>query len=134
VAIVVSLSYVRKLRAYRATQTIRVLEDDLRAAQNRELSKTDQKLGVLTCTIETGMGSMIFPHRVQRMIDLKNSTCTDKYPRGSNSISACDRLCLAITSRSSSAMGRLTDYLAATCRNFQRKKAPSTGLRLWMIG
>jgi hypothetical protein len=98
VAIVVSLSYVRKLRAYRAMQTIRVSEDDLRAAQNRELSKTDQKLGVLTCTIETGMGSMIFPHRVQRMIDLKNSTCTDKYPRGSNSISACDRLCLAITS------------------------------------
>jgi hypothetical protein len=88
VAIVVSLSYVRKLRAYRATQTIRVLEDDLRAAQNRELSKTDQKLGVLTCTIETGMGSMIFPRRVQRMIDLKNSTCTDKYPRGSNSVSA----------------------------------------------
>jgi hypothetical protein len=61
VAIVVSLSYVRNLRAYRATQTIRVLEDDLRAAQNRELSKTDQKLGVLTCTIETGMGSNDIP-------------------------------------------------------------------------
>jgi hypothetical protein len=58
VAIVVSLRYVlKRLRAYRAT--IRVLEDDLRAAQNRELSKADQKLGVLYLYDRDGLGSMI---------------------------------------------------------------------------
>jgi methionine synthase II (cobalamin-independent) len=35
------------------------LEDDLRAAQNRELSKADQKLGVLYLYDRDGLGSMI---------------------------------------------------------------------------
>jgi hypothetical protein len=44
--------------------------DDLRAAQNRELSKADQKLGIYLYDRD-GRGSMMFQHRVQRVIEFE---------------------------------------------------------------
>ena len=42
----------------------------MRAAQNRELSKADQKLGIYLYDRD-GHGSMMFQHRVQRVIEFE---------------------------------------------------------------